>query len=957
MRYVGGFAKQDLTLDEVSRLPVSSYEFLPRSGGDVARSVALNQDTDAGTFALLKAVGIGAGIATASLPVAGIGMLLSTVGSDLYSLYHAHKQGNNSFWNEYFENLKEVQVPDPGWRDMVEGLNAGSSFAQGGANALPLSRSGYYTAGQLGGRLALDTAAFLAGGAKWGTMALPVNMGIVEGINTYTKDLAMTDTMKAPLWPALAAGLSVGVTGMLFMRALPTVLQDVVPHYTGAGLNSSWGSLARQTLPEVAAGAGRGALEFGAWGITEQVMHGVLQGELPDIHASEVATSMALGAVLGGAVRSMGVVGHWRKLREAEKPVVTETGTVVEKPKEISEELPKMTEAVATEMPSAAREIGADIAGRLDPIRTTGFMGERYVERPTLKETPLSEYQVPTERTTAWAKEPLAPEEIATYEKMSIDQKARPHQTRLSMEEAAYIADQATKRFRSLEANAAKVLRDAQLRGETADVSAMTQPLEDIVRKQLFRYGGKTAPEMANEPVRFRPYQVERERIPDVPGKSYVVYPIEEGVARQGGGRYYNDENLRTINKFIYKQLPDSKPIGGIEEYYGFKKAELYPAETVIEKSGKDMVSARKRSAWEYYSEYEKGLGKYERDYYDKMLVEAADEGKYGYAAKAYAKKKTDARMEEQALGQAAREKTKTGKEQEAAEKYRLFDRTGLEQGTIGSILGDKGEVLPEFYQGVIKEAAERRGIAQLVLGMDDAVVGNEKERLERFVRDTHEIAIRKTLLKGGTHEQAISAAREAEAYAAKFKFDVEWQRGMKDIDARFRTGKISEEQYADLSQKKIEEYLKRRKVEQMQGGAQPETIVKRLRVAKGKSGKESRSRMLSFLTGEAKKFGGSIPENILNVIEDAAMSAEQKGLFSFFRFKKEFDKLGITYMNEVNTYNYARKMSGLDEMGNPRILTKQEIEVAAAQKEKDLAELKKRMDKEGSLTFVVEPK
>lgn len=915
MRYVGGFAKQDLTLDEVSRLPVSSYEFLPRSGGDVARSVALNQDTDAGTFALLKAVGIGAGIATASLPVAGIGMLLSTVGSDLYSLYHAHKQGNNSFWNEYFENLKEVQVPDPGWRDMVEGLNAGSSFAQGGANALPLSRSGYYTAGQLGGRLALDTAAFLAGGAKWGTMALPVNMGIVEGINTYTKDLAMTDTMKAPLWPALAAGLSVGVTGMLFMRALPTVLQDVVPHYTGAGLNSSWGSLARQTLPEAAAGAGRGALEFGAWGITEQVMHGVLQGELPDIHASEVATSMALGAVLGGAVRSMGVVGHWRKLREAEKPVVTETGTVVEKPKEISEELPKMTEEV--------------------------------------KETVAIE----PERTVAWSKTPLAAEEIATYEKMSIDYKARPHQTRLSMEEAAYIADQATKRFRSLEANAAKVLRDAQLRGETADVSAMTQPLEDIVRKQLFRYGGKTAPEMANEPVRFRPYQVERERIPDVPGKSYVVYPIEEGVARQGGGRYYNDENLRTINKFIYKQLPDSKPIGGIEEYYGFKKAELYPAETVIEKSGKDMVSARKRSAWEHYSEYEKGLGKYERDYYDKMLVEAADEGKSGYAAKAYAKKKTDARMEEQALGQAAREKTEMGKEQEAAEKYRLFDRTGLEQGTIGSILGDQGEVLPEFYQGVIKEAAERRGIAQLVLGMDDAVVGNEKERLERFVRDTHEIAIRKTLLKGGTHEQAISAAREAEAYAAKFKFDVEWQRGMKEIDARFRTGKISEEQYADLSQKKIEEYLKRRKVEQMQGVAQPETIVKRLRVAKGKSGKESRSRMLSFLTGEAKKFGGSIPENILNVIEDAAMSAEQKGLFSFFRFKKEFDKLGITYMNEVNTYNYARKMSGLDEMGNPRILTKQEIEVAAAQKEKDLAELKKRMDKEGSLTFVVEPK
>lgn len=915
MRYVGGFAKQDLTLDEVSRLPVSSYEFLPRSGGDVARSVVLNQDTDAGTFALLKAVGIGAGIATASLPFAGIGMLLSTVGSDLYSLYHAHKQGNNSFWNEYFENLKEVQVPDPGWRDMVEGLNAGSSFAQGGANALPLSRSGYYTAGQLGGRLALDTAAFLAGGAKWGTMALPVNMGIVEGINTYTKDLAMTDTMKAPLWPALAAGLSVGVTGMLFMRALPTVLQDVVPHYTGAGLNSSWGSLARQTLPEAAAGAGRGALEFGAWGITEQVMHGVLQGELPDIHASEVATSMALGAVLGGAVRSMGVVGHWRKLREAEKPVVTETGTVVEKPKEISEELPKMTEEV--------------------------------------KETVAIE----PERTVAWSKTPLAAEEIATYEKMSIDYKARPHQTRLSMEEAAYIADQATKRFRSLEANAAKVLRDAQLRGETADVSAMTQPLEDIVRKQLFRYGGKTAPEMANEPVRFRPYQVERERIPDVPGKSYVVYPIEEGVARQGGGRYYNDENLRTINKFIYKQLPDSKPIGGIEEYYGFKKAELYPAETVIEKSGKDMVSARKRSAWEYYSEYEKGLGKYERDYYDKMLVEAADEGKSGYAAKAYAKKKTDARMEEQALGQAARKKTEMGKEQEAAEKYRLFDRTGLEQGTIGSILGDQGEVLPEFYQGVIKEAAERRGIAQLVLGMDDAVVGNEKERLERFVRDTHEIAIRKTLLKGGTHEQAISAAREAEAYAAKFKFDVEWQRGMKEIDARFRTGKISEEQYADLSQKKIEEYLKRRKVEQMQGGAQPETIVKRLRVAKGKSGKESRSRMLSFLTGEAKKFGGSIPENILNVIEDAAMSAEQKGLFSFFRFKKEFDKLGITYMNEVNTYNYARKMSGLDEMGNPRILTKQEIEVAAAQKEKDLAELKKRMDKEGSLTFVVEPK
>lgn len=302
--YAGSARVANIRVEQLPELGVSDYGFLPMNGADVVRSVALKNDTDAGTWATIKLLATGVGTFAGGPAVGGLALLGASAFEDVYTAYHENKKGGEQFWSDYLKNLEEVARPDSGLVDMAEGFNAVTSYiAKGAGNALPLSKGWGYHVGDITGMLLRDTAAFMIGGASGG-LTLPANMAISDFFNKGAEKYAMTDDLSAAMRPAIAAGVSAGATGALFLYGLPKVLGETSYKLINGVANTPF-----EKAATIAANSAMGGAEFAGWTGTQAVTEDWINGDfsLPSVDAVSILASAGMGIVVRGAVRSHGV--------------------------------------------------------------------------------------------------------------------------------------------------------------------------------------------------------------------------------------------------------------------------------------------------------------------------------------------------------------------------------------------------------------------------------------------------------------------------------------------------------------------------------------------------------------------------------------------------------------------------------------------------------------------------
>lgn len=327
--YAGSARVANIRVEQLPELGVSDYGFLPMNGADVVRSVALKNDTDAGTWATIKLLATGVGTFAGGPAVGGLALLGASAFEDAYTAYHENKKGGEQFWSDYLKNLEEVARPDSGLRDMAEGFNAVTSYiAKGAGNALPLSKGWGYHVGDITGMLLRDTAAFMIGGASGG-LTLPANMAISEFFNAGAEKYAMTDDLSAAMRPAIAAGVSSGATGALFLYGLPKVLGTTSYKLINGVANTPF-----EKAATIAANSAVGGAEFAGWTGAHAITQDWINGDfsLPSVDPVSILASAGMGIVIRGAVRSHGVFkgNHPEPTPPAVEPVTAPAATVAE---------------------------------------------------------------------------------------------------------------------------------------------------------------------------------------------------------------------------------------------------------------------------------------------------------------------------------------------------------------------------------------------------------------------------------------------------------------------------------------------------------------------------------------------------------------------------------------------------------------------------------------------------
>ncbi len=838
VRYVADIRRERVPLEQIPEMGYSSYDFIKVNDADVSRSYAMAMDADAGKYLAFKTVAMAGGGAALGVLGAGIGLTAANVFGDVYTWWHTKGQGNNEFWTEYFNNMKEVASPDGAFRDMVEGANAQLTYIGRAREGTPINTNTLgYQIGAFGGMFLRDTAIFLAaggaanpavlgnvfGGAQVGktlaesiqfgnqmrgSLAMAGNMAVVEGLNKYHDGMAITDSTRDSLWPAIAAGVSTGATGAAFMYAIPKFVRDLAPQFSNASknVNSLWEGIAR-----TGKGAGISAAEFGGWSASKDVLEDIMNGRPIQTDGENIMMSVGIGLLLGGAIKGHGVFKNYGKSN------ATETLLLGYNPK------PEPLQIGKTDI----AQIG-------------------YIPKPPPEPLQIG-YNMP------WAETPqglAAIKDVGPYNRMSIDSaQRRPGGPTVMFNglpdgeaQVAFLADQIATEKRQLSSLANRMLTDAQARGEKIDVSAIDRPIEELVNKRLYRFNGVGA---------------------DLQQTPFSKVP-SDALMSGGGGRYYTQENLDAINRYLYKEFPSSQKIQTVEQYYGVMDDSLHAPEPVWTMAESGAVSFKARTREEYFKLFEDSLSPKERKEYERQLEYLnTDKGIQGYHARGIAKDAVETMRGDIIMQDLKNEATAwMSKEEVIAAKHddmqKLYQMRGLDNREAGGT----EFFTPEGVKEMLSEAEVKYGLDALLT--EGGKIGDVEGRIKKFVADAGMMARRRVLEQGGTTHEAYVAKQMVEAEASTHALEYRLRNILRKADEDLRAGKIDIKKYGDYTAEVLTKHFAAREAENRGAGVKVSTIMSKDvgAMSKGSSPRK-------FLDDEAKEFGGIIPSGLADIYRE----------------------------------------------------------------------------------------
>lgn len=290
-----GDTSQARNLLSIAQTPLATtWDYMPKNSKDIAQSVALETMTDSGAIQLAKILGgVVGGVAGGGVG-AGLGYLMVEAGLDIYNWIDKAGDNPNKFWNDFADNMKD-RADDNEFQKFIGGMNLGGSFTGSGASeglfqdwGDVIGDKGFATGvGEVIGTLTRSAATVLAGGQTYATQAIIADVSLTSA----TRETAEMVGMGEDVWKALGSGaihgVASGITGAAFISGLPALFRTHAPALMTSVENSTMASVAATSA------------EFAAWGLTEENLISLAEGEGFQFDPMRFGAAAALGAGFG----------------------------------------------------------------------------------------------------------------------------------------------------------------------------------------------------------------------------------------------------------------------------------------------------------------------------------------------------------------------------------------------------------------------------------------------------------------------------------------------------------------------------------------------------------------------------------------------------------------------------------------------------------------------------------
>ena len=309
--YFGDTTMSRNKLGMVTTPLASTWDYMPKTAKDIQHAITLDTMVD-GTalqFAKVLVGGIGgiiggtlgstlgvAGTATGAAKGAsmgaGLGYLMVEAGSQIFDWSSKASQDPHAFWNDFMKNIHDRQ-DDTNLQKFVGGLNLGSKFSgtYGEGEGLykewgdMIGEKGFAMgAGEAIGTLVKGAATILAAGPTAGLVA---DVSLSSAASEAHHTIGLGHGIRKGIKAGALHGVASGVTGALFVGALPWLFETQAPQLVKAASNNLVASMATT------------GAEIASWQTVESNLIRMAEGKDFEFSPATFALSYGLGAAFG----------------------------------------------------------------------------------------------------------------------------------------------------------------------------------------------------------------------------------------------------------------------------------------------------------------------------------------------------------------------------------------------------------------------------------------------------------------------------------------------------------------------------------------------------------------------------------------------------------------------------------------------------------------------------------